>query len=136
MIKYVTPKKAEACAKDIFLWMKKHDLWWDTTIYINGKRYCSYNPGGAEKVYEWVNEFGETHRVWAQDADPCDYFEYCNKTAHFLSMTFEGTLYDILNFNLSLNYCQDREDELRKIFKKYGYYYELGNAWNLSAYKL
>ena len=29
-----------------------------------------------------------------------------------------------------------REEELNKIFEKYGYYFEYGNAWNLSAYDI
>lgn len=135
MPKYVTPKKAEACAKEIFLWMKEHNLWDDCIIYVNGMRYCSYKLCGAEKVYEWKDEFEETHRVWAQKADPWEYLEYCNKHGHFISMSFEGILYEILNFYGNPEWCAKREAELLAIFEKYGYYYELGYAWSLSAYK-
>lgn len=47
---------------------------------------------------------------------------------HELDKSFEGTLYDILN-NHDMFVLQD-------LFSKYGLYYELGNAWNLSAYPI
>lgn len=59
--------------------------------------------------------------------DPRDYFEYVREP-NILSMSFEGTLYDILN-NHDMFVLQD-------LFSKYGLYYELGNAWNLSAYPI
>lgn len=141
MPKYAAPKKAETCAKEIFLWLKQHDLWEGCVLYVNGMRYCSYKPGAdAKKVYEWKDEFDEIQRVWAQPADPWNYLEYCNRHAHFISLTFDGGLfYDVINFNLDsesgMKYCQAREEEFHKILEKYGYYYECGNSWNCSAYK-
>ena len=44
-------------------------------------------------------------------------------------MSFEGPLYEVLNGYGSSHL----EEEFVKIFDKYGLYYELGNAWNLTA---
>ena len=49
-------------------------------------------------------------------------------------MSFEGPLYDVLNAYVPG--WVKKEDEFRKLFEKYGFYYELGNAWNLSAYEI
>jgi hypothetical protein len=49
-------------------------------------------------------------------------------------MSFEGPLYAVLN--ASVNGWVKLEDQFQKIFKKHGYYYELGYAWSLSAYEL
>ena len=59
-----------------------------------------------------------------------DYSEYANDET--MTIIFEESLlYDILN------YCvlPKLEDEFYQIFIDNGYYYELGNAWNLSLYE-
>ena len=58
------------------------------------------------------------------------YSEYANDKT--MTIIFEESLlYEILN------YCvlPKLEDEFYKIFTDNGYYYELGNAWNLSVYE-
>ena len=47
-------------------------------------------------------------------------------------MSFEGELYDVLN-GYAYGWGK-RADEFRQIFEKYGVYFELGNAWNLTCY--
>ena len=59
--------------------------------------------------------------------NPRHYFEWAGD---FMSMSFEGPLYDALNYSSSGKH----EEALSNIFKKYGKYFELGNAWNLSLY--
>jgi hypothetical protein len=44
-------------------------------------------------------------------------------------MSFEGGLYDCINYGNGGVY-----DKLQNIFDNYGLYFELGNAWNLTAY--
>ena len=51
-----------------------------------------------------------------------------------LSMSFEGPLYHVLN--RYVRGWTKLESELQKLFEKHGYYYEMGHAWNLSAYEL
>ena len=48
---------------------------------------------------------------------------------NILSMSFEGPLYYVLNGYEGGHLAE----EFMKIFEKYGLYWELGNAWNLTA---
>jgi hypothetical protein len=111
-------------AKDIIDWLLKKEIFDDTFIYVNGKRYGTYDGEGH---YNYGTSSWD--KVYVEDnKDPKDYFEYAGK---ILSMSFEGPLYDLLNYGFEWN--SHAEDELRNIFHKYGYYFELGNAWNLTA---
>lgn len=70
------------------------------------------------------------HLIELENEDPRDYFKYVNSD-HILSMSFEGPLYGVLNA-----YCPGwtkLEAEFQKLFEKYGLYYEMGNAWNLTC---
>ena len=101
----------------------------DTCVYFNGKRiYIGYGdlviPEDANEDAYFENIPIETE----EDCHPGDYFEYYNHN-HILSMSFEGDLYDILNYG-------NGSRELEKLFDEYGVYYELGNAWNLSVYPI
>jgi hypothetical protein len=49
-------------------------------------------------------------------------------------MSFEGGLYSALNGYITG--WSKLEEEFLKLFEKRGCYFELGNAWNLSAYEL
>jgi len=117
--------KEEKLAKDIIDFLLKHEIFDDTFIYVNGKRYgtCdgeghyNYGTNSWDKVYVEDNK------------DPKDYFEWAGK---HLSMSFEGPLYDILNYSFEFGESKI-EKELTEIFHKHGYYWELGNAWNLTA---
>lgn len=115
--------RAEALAHDIYTLCIKHDCWQDVYIYYNGKRM---GTSGKDKTGKTVYRYGGTPFI-EDDMDPRDYFEYVREP-NILSMSFEGTLYDILN-NHDMFAFQD-------LFSKYGLYYECGNAWNLSAYPI
>lgn len=118
----ITAKKTENLAKDIHAWLVNHEMWMDVAIYFNGKCWSTNNGDYSEFCY---NE----DRYFEREANPKDYFKYVREPENILSMSFEGDLYYILNgyegFRL--------EEEFRKIFEKYGLYYELGNAWNLTC---
>lgn len=121
--------KAEKCARDIIDWMIKHNLWQDTCIYVNGKRYgCN---DGEHHHYEstWDCVFVE------DNMDPRDYFDYAGD---FMSMSFEGPLYNILNFynDFLPGYDEKMNNEFNKIISKYEKYAELGDSWNLSLYNV
>jgi len=103
-------KKMEKIALDIRKYLKEEDLWYDTRIYFNSMCFCSNTEGGI-----------------IEDINPKDYFEYANPKT--LSMSFEGPLYEVINYG-------DGGEGIRNILEKYGYYFELGNAWNLSIYEL
>ena len=115
--------RAEALARDIYTLCIEHDCWQDIYIYYNGKRM---GTSGKDKTGKTVYRYGGTPFI-EDDMNPHDYFEYVREP-NILSMSFEGTLYDILN-NHDVFFLQD-------LFSKYGLYYELGNAWNLSAYPI
>lgn len=119
-------------AIDIYDFCKKHDLWGDNIIYFDGKAWAAFDSWHrangeselgkkiADDLYEYENR------------NPLDYFEYANPKT--LSMSFEGPLYEVLN-----GYVRGwvkLEAEFLKLFEKYGFYYELGYAWSLSAYEI
>lgn len=65
-----------------------------------------------------------------QELDSLKYsFEYVNEDT--ISMSFENDLYDIFNYDM----CESIRQDFEELFKKYGLYYELGNAWNLSLFQ-
>lgn len=121
--------KEEKLAKDIIDWLLKKGIFDDTFIYVNGKRYGTYDGEGH---YNYGTDSWDKVYV-EEDKDPKDYFEYAGP---HLSMSFEGPLYDVLNYGWEYEGYQKWEEELTEIFKKYGYYFELGNAWNLTAVEL
>lgn len=116
-------KKREELATEIFEWLVKNELWIDVRIYFNGKYWGTHNPNTDEYYY---NE----HKYYEGFADPLDYFEYVREPENILSMSFEGPLYEVLN-GYSRSYRL--EEQFNRIFKKYGLYFELGHAWNLTA---
>ncbi len=96
----------------------------DTCVYFNNKRVSIdskmvFDDSDRGFHYEGSTEIKE-------NCHPKDYFDYYN-TNHVLSMSFEGNLYDALNYGSGA-------PALYKLFEEYGFYWELGNAWNLSAY--
>lgn len=119
--------KMEMLARDIYDWCVKNDFWGDCCIYFNGKAWASWDnwhDENGKKIAENLYEF--------QDRNPSDYFEYANPDT--LSMSFEGQLYHVLNA-YTPGWIK-LENELIKLFEKHGYFYEMGHAWNLSAYEI
>lgn len=119
--------KAEKCAKEIINWCIKNKLWIDTFVYVNGKRYGCKDGSHYHYDNTWDCVFVE------EDMDPHDYFEYAGD---FLSMSFEGPLYEVMNCGWEFAHYEKLEQEFTKICAKYGKYYELGNAWNCSLHSI
>lgn len=103
----------ETMAAEIRDCLIENDMWLDVRIYYNGKAM-------------------EGNRI-IEDIDPRDYFSY---VGDILSMSFEGDLYECLNYYKPMQICNKIEDDLQEILSKCGVYYELGNAWNLSVFPL
>ena len=116
-----TKELIEQFAYDIMKYLTKHGLDMDVCIYFNNKR--------IKYKYNWRDEDPTPELIVEENISPLDYFEYVNYD-HILSMSFEGPLYD------SMNYSGRHMDGLHELFEKYGVYWELGNAWNLSAYPI
>jgi hypothetical protein len=119
--------KAERCAFEIINFLIRHHLWQDTSVYVNGKRYGCYDGEHYRYDNTWDCVFRE------DNMNPKDYVEY---TSDFLTMTFEGPFYDIVNYNHSAKYCDRLLGEFADILKKYNKYYELGYAWSLSLHNI
>ena len=120
-MKTLTKTNIEEMANEIIAFLEKHELASDVSIYFNGKVMRSHD--------EW-DENDNYKAIWTitENVNPHDYFEYCAFN-HILSMSFEGALYDVLNYTFG-----KREQQFLAIFEKYGLYYEFGHSWNLSAY--
>lgn len=100
--------------------LEERSLAGDVCIYVNNIRYSS------KRVSD--NMFGQPLYRFTQDKgeyNPLDYFEYAARK-HILSMSFEGDLYDHINFG--------KPSWLDTLLQNYGLYYEQGNAWNLTVY--
>ena len=112
--------KAEKCAFEIINFLIRHGLWQDTCVYVNGKRYTNYD--GEHYTYDstWDCVFREDNQQASK------YVEYYSD---FLTMTFEGPFYDVVNYNLPAKYCDSLMAEFSDILAKYGKYHELGYAW-------
>lgn len=114
-------KTIEKLAKEVRTYLLENELWEDVRIYFNGKAFAT-DDGNGHYAYNDPNTLFEI-----EDIDPRDYIDYCGD---ILTMSFEGVLYDVLNYSLG---CL--ESGLSDIFDRYGCYYELGNAWNLTLYQ-
>ena len=120
--------KAEKCAFEIINFLIRHKLWQDTCIYVNGKRYGCYDGEHYRYDNTWDCVFRE------DNMNPKDYIEY---SSDFLTMSFEGPFYDIVNYYFpSAKYCDKLMKEFDDICKRYGKYHEQGYAWSLALYDL
>jgi len=117
MVSEAQRRKNKQIADAIKKWMLKHEVGGDTRIYFNNMCYDSVGYGKSLKYRTLHNIKGS------------DYTNYANDDT--VTVTFEGEFYDIMNYSFGpLN------ESFRKLIEKFGYYYELGNAWNLSLYKI
>lgn len=121
IVEEVDQEAAMNCAKETAKYLAAHGLHEDVLIYVNGARYTITDEG--------------TLKYDSDCRDPKAYLDYAG---NFMSMSFEGPLYDVMNYynDFLSGYDEKRQEELGEIFKKYGKYYELGHAWSLSLYDL
>lgn len=117
----LSKEKIEQLAMEIISFLKKYGLQDSVCIYFNNKRWR------IKSEYLGNGEFHD-EEVIEDNMNPLDYFKYANDH-HILSMSFEGGLYEVLNYTYG-----KRENQFLSIFEKYDLYYEFGNAWNLSAF--
>ena len=123
MPKKLTKTQIEKLATEIRDLLLNRDMWVDTRIYFNGKAY-STDDGEGHYYYKDPN-----HLVVLENMDPHRYTEYAGD---ILTMTFEGPLYEALNYSADYKF----EKEFLDLFNKYGLFYELGEAWNLTAVEM
>ena len=119
-MKTLTKINIEELANEIISFLEKEKLASDVSIYFNNKVMRA--RGEWDDKYNYIPKWETTENV-----SPHDYFDYCAYD-HILSMSFEGPLYDILNYTHGR-----KEDKFDALFEKWGLYHEQGNAWNLTA---
>ena len=104
--------KMNELVREVVRFLRENGLATDVYLYCNNKRINCETLEIKENVF------------------PGDYMKYYAKK-HIFSMTFEGVFYELINYTGG-----KKLDEFEKLLTKYGLYYELGNAWNLSVYPL
>jgi hypothetical protein len=113
-------EKNEKLANDLRDFIVKHEII-DTRIYFNN--VC----------YDWSgNDFGDTSYKLLEDIKSTEFFEYGNDNT--VSMSFEGFLYDVINYESFHPEHRPILKEFDEIFEKHDCYYELGYAWSLSVF--
>ena len=125
----LTEEKIEELATEILDFLIEHEMWTDVNIYFNGKCWTTHNKETGKYHYN------DKENVYEHEADPRTYFEYV-RNPNILSMSFEGTFYEVMNSYLDLSYCWKLQEQFSKILEKYGLYYELGYAWSLTCYEI
>ena len=108
-------------ANEIREWLLDNDMWVDTRIFFDGH---VYDTSDGEHYY-----YNDREHLVEYDDDPSRYVEYYSKDG--ITMTFEGPLYDLLNYDDYSELC----DEFWTLFRKHGLWFELGYAWSLSTFK-
>lgn len=104
-------QKIEKLANEMIKYLKKQELFHDTSVYFNSKR---------------IKSSGEIE----EDIDVTKYIEYCNPEA--ITMTFEGPLYMHMNGHIKGSKVYEK---LNSIANKYGYYLQPGHAWSFTLYE-
>ena len=92
----------------------------DVAIYFENKRLSTF-ADIDENYGKWVLQEGYKGS---------DYTEYANDST--ITMTFEGDFYDVMNYG----YLPELYDKFQKLLESCGFYFELGNAWNLALYDI
>ena len=85
-----------------------------------------------KKVQKWIESRISSEDIsYRTGEDGLSYSQYASAKYPFIS--FEGELYSLLN------YGEDGwkfKEEFDTFLSKLGFYYELGEAWNLTLYKI
>lgn len=109
-------KRIEKLKDEIIDLLQENEMWIDVSIYCNGKCWSTSDKD--------VKRFRYNGEPFEYEDDPHRVTEYAG---NILTMTFEGPLYDALNYGYKF------EDTLQGLFEKYGLYYEMGESWSLTA---
>lgn len=126
--KPITPENMQKMAIKLIKMIDKHNMFHMVNIYAGGKLYSSdYNDKNPE-MKEIKMENDTVYYVQNADMDNIP-VKYNNPKT--LTMTFEGPLYDALNYEST----DETMKEINDIFDEYGLYAERGYAWSLAAYE-
>ena len=120
----LTKQNIEQLANEVMDWLIRNELDMDVSIYYNNQKM--QHKYHFNKDYDIIDDGISIEK----DVDPHQITQWAAHD-HILTMTFEGGLYSLLNYNGG-----KLETEFENLFNKYGLYYELGEAWNLTCYPI
>lgn len=143
-----TPKNIEKMAEGLIKYLFDNDLFGDARVYYKKKNtwYACQPDLPYEIKYHKENKYGDTwtevnkkmgnkdYHYYQAEIDPNRCFEY---NGDYLSMSFEGELYNALNYSWSseYSYLSHVEEQLNNYFSHWGLYLEMGYAWSFSLYE-
>lgn len=123
----------ENLAKDILNFVNKQNCWNGVIIYFNGKAWKDTTTWNGERYTKIIkfpkrDKYGEYGGVYEfENKNPLTYFEYANPKT--VSVSFDGPFFDYMNRYGDTN-------KIQKIFEKYNMYFEWGNSWNITGFKI
>lgn len=137
----LTPKNITSMAEGLIRYLIDQNLFSDARVYYHVKNTwyaCQPELFDSDKARgdEWTeihHSHGNKEYKWYRaEIDPNRCFEY---NGNYLSMSFEGPLYDKLNNGW---YYGDEtvEEQLNNYFSHYGLFLEYGYAWSFSLYEI
>lgn len=137
----LTPENVKTMAENLLRYLIDLDLDMSVRIYFNFKdghgTAIQTTLPSAPCNYQCITQVKgkNSYKYYVlNNINPRDYFEY---NGDYLSMSFEGPLYHILNYTAYRESRMERVNkQLNNYFSHYGLYMELGNAWNASLYKM
>ena len=119
----LSAEQIEALAIELRDYLINHDLWEDCTIFFNGKAFSCVDRDPIDPP-KWSLE---------EQVDPADHTDCVSP---ILTVFFGSTLCDLLNHWVNDFEPVNRlEQDLNRMFSKYGVHYELGEHWNMGLYE-
>lgn len=130
-MKTLTKTGIEKMANEIISLLESKRAVNDVSFFFNNKRITVKKDSEWYKAHHYDENYTPKYiRTETTDINPFDYFDYANPK-HIFSMTFEGVFYE------RINYAGGKTiQKFSSILEKYGVYYELGDAWNLSCFPI
>ena len=119
----LTPAKMEKVAIELMTYLQKHELFSYVYIYVNGKCYSDSNFNGLGTCQ--MTTYGKYYVI--PNMPVKEIMEYCNPET--ISVKFDSALYYEINQGDGWV-----NDDLNKMFKKYGMYFEQGYPSDFSLY--
>ena len=130
----LTPASIRTMATNLYCYLWRHGLEIDTNIYFRQKNHWNRlskdkpDDHAGKTVSEEITHKGHANIPYYITEDINPPIEYTGDT---LCMTFEGGLYDEINYGNG-----KIEDQINNFFSHYGLYPEQGYAWSLAVYPL
>lgn len=121
--KRLSPAKMEKLALELVTYLQQNEMFDYVYIYVNNKCYCKHRTDGRGQRF--TTKYGSYYIV--PDMPVKEMLHYCNPET--ISVSFDGALYTALNSGIG-----SVEDDLNKMFKKHGMYFEQGYPSDFALY--